>query len=37
MTYYERVMTAIKTRKPLDMPLLSLGLILKTGGIEARG
>ncbi len=37
MTYYERVMTAIKTRKPLEMPLLSLGLILKTGGIEANG
>ena len=37
MTYYERVMTAIKTRKPLKRPLLSLGLILKTGGIEANG
>ncbi len=37
MTYYERVMIAIKTRKPLETPLLSLGVILKTGGIDANG
>ena len=37
MTYYEKIVTAIKTREVLEMPLLSLGLILKTGGIEAAG
>lgn len=37
MTYYEKVMIAIKTRKMLELPFLSLGVILKTGGIEGAG
>lgn len=37
MTYYEKVMIAIKTRKMLESPFLSLGVILKTGGIEGAG
>ena len=37
MTNYEKVFHAIKTREPLETPFLSLGLILKTGGIEAVG
>lgn len=37
MKNYEKVFHAIKTREPLEAPLLSLGLILKTGGIKAAG
>lgn len=37
MKNYEKVFHAIKTREPLEAPLLSLGVILKTGGIEAAG
>lgn len=37
MKNYEKVFHAIKTREPLEAPFLSLGLILKTGGIEAAG
>lgn len=37
MKNYEKVFHAIKTREPLEPPFLSLGLILKTGGIEAAG
>lgn len=37
MNNYEKVFHAIKTREPLEAPFLSLGLILKTGGIEAAG
>ncbi|WP_242966366.1 hypothetical protein [Lachnoclostridium sp. An138] len=37
MNSREKVFIAIKTREPLEAPFLSLGLILKTGGIEAAG
>ncbi len=33
----ERILYAIKTRQPLEAPFLSLGLVLKTGGVEAEG
>lgn len=37
MKNYKKVFHAIKTREPLETPFLSLGLILKTGSIEAEG